>query len=120
MGFNTVAFFSNDAADLFEKHPKETIDNLLDGMNGGRKSYKGSYGVGNHANPMKVMKTRHADDSTVYVFMGNTLCEMQTYNEETENLMRNHPEFFKQMLNKMQQNATSLKKKFKEIQNEQK
>lgn len=118
MGYNTVALFSNDAYSQFEKHPKETVENILDGMNGRRKSYKGSYGVGNHANPMKVMKPRHASEDVVYVHSGNTLCEMGVYNSETEDLMQNHPEFFERMLETMERETAALRKKFENRQQE--
>lgn len=118
MGYNTIALFSNDAYDQFKKHPEKTVNNILDGMDGGRQSYKGSYGVGNHANPMKVQNPRHSSDDSIYIHSGNTLCEMRTYSNETENLMENHPEFFERMLSRMESEAKRLRKEFNERRKE--
>jgi len=120
MGYNTIALFSNDAYDQFSKHPEKTVENIKDGMNGGHGSYKGFYNVGNHANPMKVMKPRHADDSCVYVYAGNTLCEMNSYSRETEDLMNSHPEFFKEMLDLKESRLKSLKKEYKKVKSNSK
>ena len=114
MGFNTVIMFSNDAYDQFESNPEETMEHILCAMDNVPEERR-HYGVGNHANPMKVKKPRHASDTMIYVHCGNTLMEMSSYNEETEDLMKNHPEFFEKMLNHMEHQVKRLKKISKEL-----
>jgi hypothetical protein len=119
MGFNTVIMFSNDAYDQFERHPDQTTKNVLKAMNGVKEN-RHHYGVGNHANPMVVKKPRHADHDMIYMHSGNTLCEMSEYSTETEELMKNHPDFFEQMLKKMESDLAGMKEKFNAIQKKQK
>lgn len=117
MGFNTIMMFRNDAYGDFEINPNETMENILKGMNN-VPSEKHHYGVGSHANPMVVMKPRHMDDTMIYVHCGNTLVEMSTHNKETEDLMDNHPEFFKEMLDHMEHQVKRLKEISKNKKNE--
>lgn len=53
--------FRNDAYSEFERHPDQTMKNILKGMDGVGE-HRHHYGVGNHSNPMILMKPRHADD----------------------------------------------------------
>ena len=110
MGYNTVIMFRNDAYSDFKNNPKETMENILAAMDDKDNHH---YGVGSHANPMEVMKPRHMSDTTIYVHAGNTLSEMSVYRQETIDLMENHPEFFEQMLDFMEQKVKSLKKEYK-------
>lgn len=116
MGFNTTIMFHNDAYDEFQKHPDQTVKNITMAMNGVREN-RHHYGVGNHGNPMVIKRPRHADEETIYVHAGNTLCEMGVYSQETERLMIEHPEFFESMLKLMAYTVKELKNKYKEIQN---
>lgn len=111
MGYNTIALFANDAYEQFKENPEQTIKNLTDGMNNGKNSLKGYYPVGNHANPMKVCRPKHSSDSSIYVHQGNTLCEMGAFCTETENLMKQHPEFFESMLETMEYAVEKLRSK---------
>ncbi len=79
--------------------------------------YDSMNGHGSHLNIMKPMKPIHASGDAVFVQSGNTLCQMNTYSSETRDLMKNHPEFFKDMLDHMSEQVKELKKEFKEIEN---
>jgi len=52
--------------------------------------------------------------------MRNTVCEMNAYSQDTETLMRENPEFFKDMLDHLRQEVRYLKKKFGKHQAEAK
>lgn len=104
MGYNTVMMWSNDGFDQIEKD-KDIVRKCI------TASYRGgTVSAGYHTNPIKVMKTRHADDACVYVHMGNTLVEMNPYSDETRTLMERHPDFFNELIEKMNSDLTELKK----------
>lgn len=121
MGYNTVIFLHNDSLRILEDDPKQVCDNIYSAiMDGKTQDVAHHYKKGGiDVNPITVMKTRHADDKTIYVFQGNTLCEMNAWSSETEELMKKHPDFFESMLKDMQYNVTRLKKKFKEFKESQ-
>lgn len=52
--------------------------------------------------------------------MGNTVCEMNAYSQDTEKIMRDNPEFFKDMLDHLRQEVGDLEKKFGKHQAEAK
>ena len=118
MGFLTTITFSNDAADQYKKNPErlaEIIDDATIGYkcdrNGGR-AY--SEPIGNHCNPLTVQKTRHADDHTIYVHMGNTVCEMTPYSADTNHILKHNKEYFDSMLSYMEGQVKALKHMKKE------
>lgn len=67
---------------------------------------------------MKVQKPRHADDHTVYIHMGNAVCEMNAYSEDTLKTMMQSPAFFEKMLKEMERQCKMLKKQFSEFKEE--
>jgi len=113
MGYLTTFSIYNDGAYELLKHPKELASALHDACIARDPD---SYGLGSHANLITAQKPRHADDATVYVHMGNTLCEMNGYSSETDKLMHEHPEFYVKMLKEMEFQVKKLKKNYKEMQ----
>ena len=91
MGYLTTFTIYNDGLDEILKKSKSFCVKLYDGAVEGETK---SFGHGNHANLVKIQKSRHADDHTIYVHAGNTLCEMNVYSDNTRKLMELHPEFF--------------------------
>ncbi|MBT7706532.1 hypothetical protein HN747_03720 [archaeon] len=65
-----------------------------------------------------MQRTRHADDHTIYVHMGNTVSEMSAYSQDTEARMREHPEFFENMLEYMAREVKNLKKTYARVKKE--
>lgn len=112
MGFLTTFTIYNDGIDGIRKDSKEFCDNLYFAAIRGEVS---DVAHGNHCNLVKVQKTRHADDHTIYIHMGNTLCELNAYSDETLKGLENHQEYYESMINFMEREAKSLKKKLKEI-----
>ena len=118
MGYLTTITISNDGADQIEKHPEEFAKkayNACTGLYTRDKNKTGGFGVGCHSNMVIVQKPRHADDHTIYVHMGNTVVEMNSYSDATEDLMKNHSEYFEDLLKYMQFQVKDLKRKYKEI-----
>lgn len=110
MGFLTTITIRNDFLHEIEKNPEEFTQKVVamcSRMKGDKERYWGS--------DIIPQFTRHADDDTVFVHMGNTVCEMNAYSKETLALMKSHPEFFQKMLKFMESEAKLMKKKFKEI-----
>lgn len=66
----------------------------------------------------KVHQPRHADDQTVYVHAGNTVCEMNINSEETNRLMKQNPRYFEKLLKEMWHQYRALRREFKNVANQ--
>jgi len=116
MGFLTTITIRNDALDEIKKHPEEFAKNVLNACSGnmrGNMSSDKEFGLGSHANMTICQEPKHADAHTTYVHMGNTVCEISAYSSYTEHLMKNHTEFFDDMLDHMEYTVKKLKEKRK-------
>ena len=116
MGYLTTFTVYNDNCDEIPKQPKGFAKEIYLACCNPNINYGSNvfYGI------VIPQKTRHADDWTVYIHAGNTVCEMNRHSETTMKLMKNSPEFFEKKLNYMEQNLNELKKQFKAIKNETK
>jgi len=113
MGFLTTFTINNDGIDKILKNSNEFCEKLY---NRALKGVTTDFGHGGYANLVKVQKARHANDPTIYAHMRNTVCEMNACSQDTETLMRENPEFFKDMLDYLRQEVGDLEKKFGEYQ----
>ena len=114
MGYLTTFTIFNDGIHLILEDSKDFCGKLYDAaLSDGRIT---NISHGNHCNLVKVQKTRHADDTTLYVHMGNTLSEMSAYSKSAEELMRNNPESFTKMLRFMKTQVGDLEDMLKEYQ----
>jgi hypothetical protein len=111
MGYLTTFTIHNDGIHLILKDCDEFCRNLYDTAVAGKVA---DFGHGCFGNLVKVQHTRHADDSTLYVHMGNTVMEMNALSPNTMSTMRRNPEFFRDMLNYTQNEARDLKRRFAE------
>ena len=118
MGYLTTLTFLNDAADQYDKHPERLVEIIHDAItnhqcsrNGG-KSYEEH--IGNHGNAITVQRSRHADDHTTYVHMGNGVTEMNPWSADTKDLLERFPDVFDQYVSYMEQQVKALKKMKKE------
>ena len=118
MGYLTTLTFLNDAADQYDKHPERLMEIIHDAIinhqcsrNGG-KSYEEH--IGNHCNAITVQRSRHADDHTTYVHMGNGVTEMNPWSADTKDLLERFPDVFDQFLSYMEHQVKDLKKMKKE------
>ena len=113
MGYLTTFTIYNDGIDQIKVNSDKFCEKLyqtaLSSLDGEK-----TFGHGYHGNLVNVQKTRHADDHTCYVHMGNTVTEMNPYSKTTKNLMENHPEFFDNMLRHLEDTVKELKRIKKE------
>lgn len=118
MGYLTTLTFLNDAADQYDKHPERLVEIIHDAVNNHQCSRNGgkSYDepIGNHCNAITVQRSRHADDHTTYVHMGNGVTEMNPWSADTKDLLERIPDVFDQYLSYMDQQVKQLKKMKKE------
>ena len=63
-----------------------------------------------------MQQSRHNDDHSIYVHMGNTVTEMNPYSPETKESMRRNPEFFKERLEYLRREVRELGRLYKEMQ----
>jgi len=117
MGNLTTLTIYNDGIDLIPKHAQEFADALYE-VSCGYSNNGATIGVGNFCNLVKVQPTRHADAHTVYVHMGNTVCEMSPWSRETRRMMREVPQFFEKMLDFMRAQVEDLSAEFEKVQEE--
>lgn len=118
MGNLTTLTIYNDGINLITKHAQEFADTVYEVSNQAMPTPT-MIGLGNFYNLVKVQPTRHADNHTTYVHMGNTVCEMNPYSSETKRLMRERPAFFEKMLKFMRDEVKELGEEFKKIQAQQ-
>lgn len=117
MGYLTTLTIYNDGLDEIKKNPGQFTEGVLEAA----RPMSGSsvLRVGNFGNLVKVQKSRHADDCTVYVHMGNTVCEMNAYSEETLGIMKQSKNFYKKMLAEMKNQVRMLSRQLKEFEEDQ-
>lgn len=121
MGYLTTFTIYNDGIDRIRDNAQELADKIYEAateVGGTRGGVDMDIAIGSFCNLIKVQKPRHADDHTIYVHMGNTVCEMSAYSEQTLKIMIQHPAFFEKMLDEMARQCRMLKKQLKEYKEE--
>jgi len=95
MGYLTTITVYNDGIDLLPENAEKFSKGVLDASREAGRTHKPvTVGVGMFCNLVKVQVPRHADEHTLYVNMGNSVFEMNAYNEETIELLKRNPQFF--------------------------
>lgn len=117
MGYLTTLTVYNDGIDLLPVNAEKFAKGVLDASReAGMKNEPIDFGVGMFCNLVKVQVPRHADHHTIYVNMGNTVCEMNAYDEQTKNILEKHPAFFERVVDFLEDQVKELKKMIKEAQ----
>lgn len=106
MGYLTTFTVYNDGASDIRKNPQVFGEKIYEHV-GARKPLE--FGVGSSANLVKVQQTRHADDHTIYVNMGNCLTEVNPYTPEFKELIRKDPEFANELISFVERELRELK-----------
>jgi hypothetical protein len=106
MGYLTTFTIYNDGVDLVKDHAQDFANKILKAS---RSSQAGDIAIGSFCNLVRVQKSRHADECTMYVHMGNCVTELNPYSQETKNLAERHPEFFKKLVKFAEQEVRELK-----------
>jgi hypothetical protein len=118
MGCLTTFTIYNDGLNLIDsENPdnKENIVRLADIVYAGARNTTNDPntiygGIGCFGNMVSCQKSRHADDHTLYVHMGNCVTEMNAYSKETKELIKRNPEFAKKLIKYMDKEIKELKK----------
>lgn len=119
MGYLTTLSIYNDGIDVLPDNAQKFAEGVLDASRtAGMEHRPVTLGVGMFANLVKVQVPRHADQHTLYVHMGNTVCEMNAYNKETQRIMQENPEFFEKMLSFLEDHVQTLRHRFKKSKKE--
>lgn len=96
MGYLTTVTLYNDGLGLLKKYPEEFCEKLYEASSIGKTT---DIGLGGFANFATVQSSRHADDHTIYVHMGNCVVEVNEWSKEFEKLVSSNPEFARQLVN---------------------
>jgi hypothetical protein len=86
VGYNTTILILNDGLHELVKYPEQAIEGIWNKI---ASSKEGDVRVGNHANPIYVMKTAHADVPRLYFTHGNGITELSRWNGETMRMVAN-------------------------------
>lgn len=115
MGYLTTLTIYNDGIDLITKHPQKFAEEVL---NASGSLEAREFGLGYFCNLVNVQKTRHADDHTLYVHMGNCVTEVNPYSKEFKELAKQCPTFARQLVLFVKDNAKELERALSEITKE--
>lgn len=85
MGYNTTVLILNDALDQIRKNPEQFTEGIYQQILTGEE---GGVSVGNHCNPVHVMKTQHADVPRLYWTGMNSIMEFTPEYAENRGLDR--------------------------------
>lgn len=111
MGYLTTVTVYNDGLGLLKKYPQEFCDKLCKASGSMETT---DFGLGGFYNFAQVQRTRHADDHTTYVHMGNCVTEVNQYSEEFRALVDRRPDFALQLVAHLDREVKALKKMIKE------
>lgn len=114
MGYLTTITVYNDGIHDLRDHAQEFADRVYDAAVHSCGMHPVDVRIGSFCNFGKVQKPRHADDHTVYVHAGNTVCEMNAFSEETRKIMRQSPKFFEKLMKEMRTQYRELRRLQKE------
>ena len=109
MGYLTTVTIYHDNLHDIEDNKEEFIDELVKTILNGNG---GEIGIGSSCNVAKVQKQRHADDWTIYVHAGNTVVELNPYNDKMISKMKSVPDFYDEMIKYLFIKAKELRQLF--------
>lgn len=106
MGFLTTFTIYNDCCHNINKDPEGFAQAIYDNCS----NFKGErHGIAGNCNVIG-QKTRHADDHTIYVHMGNCVTEVNPYSEDFKKLAERSPEFADSLVRFLESELKELKK----------
>lgn len=113
MGYLTTIIINNDAFHEFKERPMEFGQAIVSGVYKAQRDNKQiDVGFGGYANYISVEPPRHADDHTVYVHAGNTVFNLNPWNDDFKELVKNNPEAAWDFINTAQQIVDGAKSYF--------
>lgn len=88
MGYLTTITIHNDALHTFEEHPEEFAKALFDGIHKANSARIATdVGFKGYCNYITIEPSRHADDDTVFVHHGNTVLNLNPWNQDFKELL---------------------------------
>jgi hypothetical protein len=116
MGYLTTFTVYNDFAHDIKKDPKQFGEKVYEHiceMETGDVSLE----IGNYCATVAIgQHSRHADDLTIYVHMGNCVTEVNPYSRSFQELVNKNPQFADKLINFIEAELEELKK-FKQTKN---
>lgn len=109
MGFLTTITIKNDRLHEFEANPLEFAKTIFEGIVEANRLHKQVSLVGNY---IEIEPSRHADDETVYIHTGNTVFNLNSYNDDFKELAAWNPKLAKDFVKRAQRILTQSKKTF--------
>jgi len=106
MGFLTTITVYNDRWHEIEDNPVEFVEDIDKYISKGKMD-RFDYALAQ----TKVHRTRHADDKTVYVHIGNTVIDVNPFNGEMERIRDEFPKFYNQIVDQLEYTLKKLKQK---------
>ena len=107
MGYLTTVTVYNDGLRLLQQYPTEFCQKLYE-ASGGMEAK--NFGLGSRGNFANVQRTRHADDHTIYVHMGNCVTEVNPYDPKFKALMEQRPDFSDKLIKFIESELKELKR----------
>lgn len=105
MGYLTTVTFYNDGLHTITDDAESLNKKIIEASrSGGEVGHKG------FCNLVMVQKSRHADDNTIYIHMGNCVTEFNPYSRETKELMVRNPSFADAVIDFLEMDLKALKK----------
>ena len=111
MGYLTTVTVYNDGLSLLKKYPLDFCDRLYEAAISHKQR---DFGIGNFCNFANVQQTRHADERTIYVHMGNTVTEVNPWSKDFDDLLKRHPDFARSLVGFLDSEVKVLKRKLQE------
>jgi hypothetical protein len=115
MGYLTTVIVNNDAFHTFKEHVEQFGNAIIEGVYKAQREGKQVdvpfYG---YANYISVEPSRHADDHTVYVHYGNTVFNLNPYNNDFEEIVKRNSDLADNLVKIAQRIVNSAKDKIKE------
>jgi hypothetical protein len=110
MGHLTTFTVYNDSCDEIPKHAQEFADKIYEACQSNKFKRIRVGGA-----EVICQKTRHANDQIIYAHGGNTVIEINYFEQSTIDLMNTSPEFFKEILDNMAYHVRELRKEYRAI-----
>lgn len=115
MGFLSTITIKNDRLHEFKENPAEFARIIFEGIDKANELHKSVSLEGGY---LGIQPSRHADDTTVYVHMGNTVFDLHYYGKDFEDLAARSPKVLKKFINEAQWFVTQAKKELKKIESQ--
>lgn len=112
MGYLTTVTIYNDGLSLLKKHPEKFCTKLYEAASSMEPK---EFGVGSFCNFANVQRTRHADDHTLYVHMGNTVVEVNAWSTNFQRMMETRPELADSYIQFIELSLNDMKCKRQEL-----